>query len=53
MNNEKLKALEVAMGQIEKQFGKGSVMKLGENSKLNIEAISTGCLGLEDRKSVV
>ncbi|MBU3159225.1 recombinase RecA [Clostridium frigoris] len=47
MNNEKLKALEVAMGQIEKQFGKGSVMKLGENSKLNIEAISTGCLGLD------
>ena len=30
MNNEKLKALEAAMGQIEKQFGKGSVMKLGE-----------------------
>jgi len=47
MNNEKLKALEVAMGQIEKQFGKGSVMKLGENSKLNIDAISTGCLGLD------
>jgi len=47
MNNEKLKALEIAMGQIEKQFGKGSVMKLGENSKLNIEAISTGCLGLD------
>ena len=47
MNNEKLKALEVAMGQIEKQFGKGAVMKLGENSKLNIEAISTGCLGLD------
>ncbi len=47
MNNEKLKALEAAMGQIEKQFGKGSVMKLGENSKLNVEAISTGCLGLD------
>ncbi|MBX4259019.1 recombinase RecA [Clostridium estertheticum] len=47
MNNEKLKALEIAMGQIEKQFGKGSVMKLGANSKLNIEAISTGCLGLD------
>ena len=32
MNNEKLKALEAAMGQIEKQFGKGSIMKLGEHS---------------------
>jgi recombination protein RecA len=47
MNNEKLKALEVAMGQIEKQFGKGSIMKLGENSILNVDAISTGCLGLD------
>ncbi|KRQ87006.1 Protein RecA [Caloramator mitchellensis] len=47
MNNEKLKALELAMSQIEKQFGKGSVMKLGENSKLNVEAISTGSLDLD------
>ncbi|MBU3110802.1 recombinase RecA [Clostridium lacusfryxellense] len=47
MNNEKIKALEAAMGQIEKQFGKGAVMKLGENSKLNVEAISTGCLSLD------
>ena len=47
MNNEKLKALEVAMGQIEKQFGKGSIMKLGENSILNVDAIATGCLGLD------
>ena len=30
MNNEKLKALEAAMSQIEKQFGKGSIMKLGD-----------------------
>ncbi|MBD7915660.1 recombinase RecA [Clostridium sp. Sa3CUN1] len=44
---DKLKAIENAMGQIEKQFGKGSVMKLGENSSLNIEAISTGCLDLD------
>ena len=36
---DKLKAIENAMSQIEKQFGKGSVMKLGENSSLNIEAI--------------
>ena len=47
LNNEKLKAIEVAMGQIEKQFGKGSIMKLGENSKLNVECIPTGCLSLD------
>jgi len=47
MNNDKLKALEAAMGQIEKQFGKGSIMKLGEESTLNIDCISTGCLGLD------
>ncbi|VYT72990.1 recombinase RecA [Clostridium tertium] len=44
---DKLKAIENAMSQIEKQFGKGSIMKLGENSSLNIEAISTGCLDLD------
>jgi recombination protein RecA len=47
MNNEKQKALEQALGAIEKQFGKGSIMKLGEDSKLNIEAISTGSLDLD------
>ena len=46
-NPEKKKALEVAMGQIEKQFGKGSVMKLGEFQAMNIEAIQTGALGLD------
>nr|WP_291719649.1 recombinase RecA [Clostridium sp.] len=46
-DSEKLKAIESAMGQIEKQFGKGSIMKLGENSKLNIDSISTGCLDLD------
>ena len=45
--SEKAKALEMAIGQIEKQFGKGSVMKLGENSKLNVESVSTGALGLD------
>ncbi|MDD6772071.1 MAG: recombinase RecA [Inconstantimicrobium porci] len=44
---EKLKAIDAAMGQIEKQFGKGSVMKLGEHSVLNVDAISTGCLDLD------
>ncbi|MBU5482800.1 recombinase RecA [Clostridium sp. MSJ-11] len=47
MNNEKLKAIEAAMGQIEKQFGKGSIMKLGEHSILNLDAVSTGCLGMD------
>jgi recombination protein RecA len=44
---ERKKALEMAMGQIEKQFGKGAVMKLGESTHLNIEAIPTGALGLD------
>ena len=46
-NPEKKRALEAAMGQIEKQFGKGSVMKLGEFQAMNIEAIPTGALGLD------
>ncbi len=45
--SEKKKALEAAMGQIEKQFGKGSVMKMGENTHLNVEAIPTGSLALD------
>lgn len=44
---DKKKALETALANIEKQFGKGAVMKLGENSALNVEAISTGSLGLD------
>jgi len=46
-NTEKRKALEVALGQIEKQFGKGSVMKLGEYTTMNVEAIPTGALSLD------
>ena len=46
-NTEKKKALEMAMSQIEKQFGKGSVMKLGEFKAMEIEAIPTGALGLD------
>ena len=46
-NLEKKKALEIALGQIEKQFGKGSVMKLGEYQDMNIEAIPTGALSLD------
>jgi len=44
---EKKKALEMALSQIEKQFGKGSIMKLGEESKLNLETISTGSIDLD------
>ena len=46
-NQEKRKALDAAMSQIEKQFGKGSVMKLGEFKSMNVEAISTGALNLD------
>lgn len=44
---EKEKALELALAQIEKQYGKGSIMKLGQDAKLDIEAISTGALPLD------
>jgi recombination protein RecA len=45
---DKTKALEAALGQIEKAFGKGSVMKLGLQGKaVDIDAISTGSLGLD------
>ncbi len=47
IDNDKKKALEAALGQIEKQFGKGSVMKLGDVSAMNIEAIPTGALSLD------
>jgi recombination protein RecA len=46
-DKDKEKALEVAIAQIEKQFGKGSIMKLGENAKMNVESISTGSLPLD------
>ena len=45
---EKKKALELALGQIEKQFGKGAIMKLGESqSMMDVDIISTGCLDLD------
>ena len=46
-NTEKKKALEAAMAQIEKQYGKGSVMKLGEYKAMEVEAIPTGALSLD------
>jgi recombination protein RecA len=45
--NDKKKALDLAFVQIEKQFGKGSIMRLGEGAKLNLDYISTGCLDLD------
>ena len=44
---ERKKAIDLALGQIEKQFGKGSIMRLGENMKLNVEAIPSGSLDLD------
>lgn len=48
LNEEKQKALEAALGQIEKQYGKGSIMKLGEQeANMQVEAIPTGSLSLD------
>ena len=44
---DKQKALDAALGQIERAFGKGSIMKLGASTALEVEAISTGSLGLD------
>ncbi|MCI8585997.1 MAG: recombinase RecA [Lachnospiraceae bacterium] len=44
---EKLKALDAALSQIEKQYGKGSVMKLGDTSHMQVETIPTGSLSLD------
>ena len=46
-SSEKTKALDVAMGQIEQTYGKGSIMKLGQRSVMDVEAISTGSLSLD------
>ncbi len=46
-DKEKMKALELALAGIEKQFGKGSIMKLGDSARLNVEAVSTGILPLD------
>lgn len=46
-NKEKNKALDVALGQIEKQFGKGSIMRLGDDMKMNLDIIPTGAISLD------
>jgi len=47
VDNEKKKAIEIAVSQIEKQFGKGSIMRLGSQEKVDIETIPTGALSLD------
>ena len=45
--DNKKKALELALTQIEKQFGKGAIMRLGENTRLDVEVLSTGIISLD------
>ena len=47
INKDKLKALEVTLGKIEKDFGKGTIMKLGDHAIEDIQFISTGSIGLD------
>jgi recombination protein RecA len=47
INKDKLKALEVTLGKIEKDFGKGTIMKLGDHAIEDIQVISTGSIGLD------
>ena len=47
MADDQQKALETALGQIEKQFGKGSIMRMGDNNQMAIESVPTGSLALD------
>src|SRR5512147_354846 len=47
INKDKLKALEMTLGKIEKDFGKGTIMKLGDHAVDNVQIISTGSIGLD------
>ena len=46
-NNEKLQALDRALAALDKQFGRGTVMKLGEQAKMQVDVIPTGCIELD------
>src|SRR5262245_9628751 len=46
-NEDRSKAVDLAIGQIEKQFGRGAIMRLGEQNSLEVEAIPTGSLALD------
>ena len=47
MSTDRDKALEMALSQIDKQFGKGSIMRMGEKGSMAIDAVSTGALALD------
>ena len=47
VRQEKLKALELTLGNIEKNYGKGTIMKLGDEAVENVDAISTGSISLD------
>ncbi len=47
IDNEKLKALQLTIDKIEKDYGKGTIMKLGDNTVVNVESIPTGSFGLD------
>ncbi|MCD6225597.1 DNA recombination/repair protein RecA, partial [bacterium] len=47
MQKQKLQAVKIAMEQIEKQYGKGAIMRLGDQKAMDIPVISTGCLSLD------
>ncbi len=47
IKKDKLKALEITLGKIEKDFGKGTIMKLGDQAVLDVRSISTGSIGLD------
>ena len=46
-NQQKDKTLDLAIGQIEKEFGKGAIMRMGDSNKVKIGAISTGSISLD------
>ena len=47
INDKKKEALQIALAQVEKKYGKGSVMRLGENSRMEVSGVSTGSLSLD------
>ena len=47
ISEEKKKALESALGKLNKQFGAGAIMRMGDKSDMNVETISTGSLNLD------
>ena len=53
VSDERQKALKLAIDKIEKDFGKGAIMKLGDNQKINVELLPTGALSLDLALAVV